>query len=242
MSSGKDRNNLSAFKHTSSVSAAILKELRRGHTTDPFHAPPFSFFHCSPLGAVPKKDNTIRLILDLSAPAGFSVNDGIPPEMFSVRYSSFDSAVLLVRDMSKGCFMAKVDIKHAFRLCPVHPDDWPLLGYKWLGKYYFDICLPFGSRSSPFILNSFADSLAWILVQKFHVTVLIHYLDDFFVCVPTRSECQRKEDAIKSVFAMLKVPIAEDKLEGPSQQLVFLGIEIDSVYMGCRLPQDKFLA
>ena len=41
---------------------------------------------------------------------------------------------------------------------------------------------------------------------------------------------------------MLKVPIAEDMLEGPSQQLVFLGIEIDSVYMGFRLPQDKFLA
>ena len=57
MSSGKDRNNLSASKHTSFVSAAIL-------TTGPFHAPPFSFFHCPPLGAVPKKDNTIRLILD----------------------------------------------------------------------------------------------------------------------------------------------------------------------------------
>ena len=115
MSSGKDRNNLSAFKHNSSVSASILKELCRGHTTGPFHVPPFSFLHCSPLGAVPKKDNTIRLIHDLSAPAGFSVNEGIPPEMFSVRYSSFDSAASLVRDMGKGCFMAKVDIKHAFR-------------------------------------------------------------------------------------------------------------------------------
>ena len=87
------------FKHTPAVSAAILKELLRGHTTGPFHAPPFSLFHCSPLGAVPKNDNTISLILDLSAPVGFSLNDGIPPEMFSVRYSSFDSAVSLVRDM-----------------------------------------------------------------------------------------------------------------------------------------------
>ena len=66
--------------------------------------------------------------------------------------------------------MTKVDIKNAFRLCPVHPEDWPLLGYKFLGKYYFDICLLFGCRSFPFIFNSFADSLAWILVQKFHIT------------------------------------------------------------------------
>ena len=62
--------------------------------------------------------------------------------------------------------MAKIDIKHAFRLCPVHPDDWPLLGFKWLGNYFFDVCLPFGSRSSPFIFNTFADALAWILIHN----------------------------------------------------------------------------
>ena len=70
------------------------------------------------------------------------------------------------------------------------------LGYKWLGKYFFDICLPFGSRSSPFIFNTFADAVSWILVQKFYTTALIHYLDDFFVCAPTREEYQSKVDII----------------------------------------------
>ena len=60
------------------------------------------------------------------------LDNGVPPEVFTVRYTSFDSAVDLVRDMGRGCFMAKIDIKHAFRLCPVHLNDWPLLGYKWL--------------------------------------------------------------------------------------------------------------
>ena len=156
-----------------------------------------------------------------------------------MKYSSFDDAVSLVRDIGQGCFMAKIDIKHAFRLCPVHPDDWPLLGYRWLGKYFFDIRLPFGSRSSPFIFNTFADALTWILIHKFSVSALLHYLDDFFVCAPTKEQCQRKVDIILWLFRFLGVPIADDKLEGPCQCLVYLGIEIDSTTMTCRLPSDK---
>ena len=34
--------------------------------------------------------------------------------------------------------MAKVDIRHAFRLCPVRPQDYRLLGMFWQGSYYVD--------------------------------------------------------------------------------------------------------
>ena len=40
-----------------------------------------------------------------------------------------------------GELMAKVDQKNAFRLCPVRPEDWHLLGIHWQGKYYIDKCL-----------------------------------------------------------------------------------------------------
>lgn len=69
-----------------------------------------------------------------------------------MHYSSFDEAVNLIKSLGQGCYMAKLDIKHAFRLCPVHPDDWHLLGYQWENRFYFDVVLPFGGRSSPFIL------------------------------------------------------------------------------------------
>jgi len=239
---GREKNNLSAHSNVSAVSSAIFKELSRGHTVGPFSIPPFQSFHCSPLGAVPKKDGTFRIILDLSSPLGTSINEGIPSQFFTVKYSSFDDAVSIVRDLGKGCFMAKIDIKHAFRLCPVHRSAWPLLGYKWLGKYYFDIRLPFGSRSSPFIFNTFADALTWILVHKFGLTCVIHYLDDFFICASTFSECQQKVSTILAVFQRLGVPIARDKLEGPSQCLIFLGIEIDSINSCVRLPEDKLVS
>ena len=84
-------NLLSARENPDVVSAAILKELKLGHTSGPFHAPPFPVTHCSPLGAVPKGDGSYRIILDLSSPRGSSVNDGISKEEFSVSYSTFAS-------------------------------------------------------------------------------------------------------------------------------------------------------
>ena len=81
--------------------------------------------------------------------------------------------------------MAKLDIQHAFRLCPVRPEDWVHLGYCWLDKYFVDTRLPFGSRSSPFIFYQFAEALLWILVTVFGIPYVIHYLDDFLLCTVT---------------------------------------------------------
>ena len=136
------RNLLSAYSHHEQVSAAIALEVSRGHTLGPFLMPPLPDLHCSPIGAVAKDDGSVRLILDLSSPRGSSVNEGISPEEYSVKYCSFDDAVSLVLQFGPQPFMVKADIKHAFRLCPVTPADWHLLGYVWDEQYYFDIRLP----------------------------------------------------------------------------------------------------
>ena len=94
------------------------------------------------MGAVPKKDGTYRIILDLSSPRGSSINEGISQDDFSVKYSSFDDAVTLIRSSGTSTFMAKIDIWHAFRLCPVRHEQWGLLGYCWQGQFFVDTHLP----------------------------------------------------------------------------------------------------
>ena len=126
---------------------------------------------------VPKPDGTVRVILDLSSPRGSSVNDGISKETHTVKYAKFDEAVELAAKRER-IFMGKRDIRHAFRLCPVQPDDWPLLVYWWRGNFYVGIVLPFGMRSSPFIFNTFADSIEWIARTKAGLRNMLHYLDD----------------------------------------------------------------
>ena len=74
-----------------------------------------------------------------------------------MQYTHFDRATELVRRAGKNALMSKVDVMNAFRLLPVRPEDWKLLGYYWNNLYFVDVRLSFGSRSSPGIFNSFAD-------------------------------------------------------------------------------------
>ena len=120
-------NLASCRSNPSTVSNAILTEVSRGHSHGPFPFPPFSPFHAAPIGIVSKKSGSFFLILDLSTNHAGSVNDGIDIDEFSVSYCTLDDAIALVRDAGDSPFMAKLDIKHAFRLCPVRPSEWPLL-------------------------------------------------------------------------------------------------------------------
>jgi len=68
---------------------------------------------------------------------------------------------------------------------------------------------------------------------------LLHYLDDFFSANTDLHKCAKDMEKIKEVFKALGVPLAEDKTIGPKQVVSYLGIELDSVAMQVRLPEEK---
>ena len=74
------------------------------------------------------KPNKWRLIVDLSSPNGASVNDGIDKETCSLSYTSVDAVVEKILELGRGSLLAKLDIKQAYRMIPVHPQDTLLLG------------------------------------------------------------------------------------------------------------------
>ena len=112
--------------------------------------------HISAFGVIPKqnKPGKWRLIVDLSAPEGFSVNDGIQKDLCSLTYTSVEEVVQCIIQLGRGAMLAKIDIKHAYRNIPVHPQDRMLLGMKWGGDIYIDKVLPFGLRSVPIIFSA----------------------------------------------------------------------------------------
>ena len=237
----RPKNLLSAKDNAEGLSIAIAKELERGHTAGPFLVPPWDDLHCSPVGAVPKKDGSCRIILDLSQPKGMSINEGIDKEEFIVQYTHFDRAIELVRDAGQGCFMSKADVKHAFRLLPVRPEDWKLLGFKFDELYFVDVRLSFGSRSSPGIFNDFADLICWILQYVKNLPRTIHYSDDFFLV--SDNHWQRASAdlmRLRDTFSEINTPLAAEKLFGPLTCITFLGIEINSKDMCMSIPDEKF--
>ena len=237
----RPKNLVSANKNNEKVTKAVIKELERGHTSGPFLNPPVHQLHCSPIGAVMKKDGSCRLVMDLSQPKGCSINEGILKEEFSVLYSKFDDAIKLVWSAGMGCYMCKVDIKHAFRLLPVHPSDWKLLGYSWDGFYFIDTRLPFGLRSSPKIFNDFADLVCWICQNKYNLRSLVHYSDDFFlVCGQSLILAKQMLNTLCQAFEDMGIPLAPEKIVGPATRIPYLGIGIDSVEMMMYITQEKY--
>ena len=87
---------------------------------------------------------------------------------------------------------------------------------------FIDTCLPFGLRSAPKLFNILTDLLSWISMTK-GVSFSIHYLDDFLIMGPAGSGvCQQNLDIFIQTCNELGIPLAEEKLEGPSISLTFL--------------------
>ena len=104
--------------------------------------------------------------MDLSSPPGFSVNDGIDSSLRSLHYSSLDDAVAIIQHLRPRTLMAKFDLKSAYRLVPVQPDDHILLGTCWKDSIYLDAALPFGLASTHKIFSAVADFLLWVMHSK----------------------------------------------------------------------------
>jgi len=173
-------NLASAFQQPDIMQTKLDKEWSAERIAGPFSAPPFVNFITSPLGVVPKKSpGDFRIIHHLSYPEGDSVNDFIPDDRSTVHYASISDAISLIKRIGPGCFMAKTDIKSAFRIIPIHPQDYSLVGMKWNDKYFFDRCLPMGCSSSCAIFETFSTSLEWLAKRRLGATGVLHILDDF---------------------------------------------------------------
>ena len=119
-------------------------------------------------------------------------------------------------------------------------EDWELLGLQWEDKIFIDLCLAFGLHPAGNRFNRLAEALCWILSNKYLIEFIMHYLDDFFLTNRAGSEkCRAEMGIVIKVFEQLGIPLALEKIIGPTTALVFLGILIDTSEMCVKLPKDK---
>ena len=174
-------NNRSGIRYAAAVSKALRSEVEAGVTRGPFRDPPFPDFRVSPLGARLKESGAARIILDLSAQAGSAVNDFINPDECSISYASLDELAALIYERGgAGTYLFKTDVRAAFKLIPVRPDQHRALGFHWDGDFYYQTALPFGCRASPRLFNDFAELLRDATRVATGNPGVLNYLDDFF--------------------------------------------------------------
>eukprot|EP00741_Cyanophora_paradoxa_P018753 tig00021094_g18102.t1 len=230
------RPHPTALEHLDAVRADVAKERAAGRMAGPFPHPPFAPFVASPLGAVPKKRSNPpkwRRITDLSYPRfrGFSVNRGIDNAPLHYTSPSVADAIELIISLGRLTQLGKADVRDAFRLLPdpARPGAY---------DFYYDMALPFGGRSShahsrTSVRPSTTPSVGGVL--------FLRYVDDILVLGrPGTAECARSMEALQAICSHLGIPLAAEKLEGPSFRLVFLGIELDTDAMEARLSAGRY--
>ena len=147
----------------------------------------------------------------------------------------------LIQQMGRGSHLVKVDLKNAYRMVPIHPDEKPLLGVCWNGNVYVDHALPFGLCLAPKIFSAVADAVAWSLFIR-GIKIQLHYLDDFlFFGRPQTVEVAHILDTVLGCLHQIGAPVALSKTEGPGTRVTFLGILIDTELMELRIPEDKLV-
>ena len=103
-------NHPSASEHPDVITSALKKEVAKGRLCGPLDPRLHPYAHISSLGAVPKKHSADkwRLILDLSHPQGFSVNDGIDKAHCSLVYIKVNDVVQRILSFGSGYIMVKM--------------------------------------------------------------------------------------------------------------------------------------
>ena len=225
---------------TAMVDAVIDADVALGRKAGPFRRRPFKVFCASPIGAVPKGGSwaEIRVIHHLSYPhGGDSINEHTLNEY--VRLGTVDMACDLIVRCGRGCFLIKIDVKTAYKLVPVRPEDWFLLGFVWRGKYYYERTLPFGLRSSCRLWELYATALQHFFERELGRQCVVHYIDDFLFVIEQEAEARRCLSTALAVCDTLGVPISASKTEGPTTALTFLGIRLDTRAMRMSLDDGK---
>ena len=224
----------------------VMTEVKDKRFAGPFKEVPFDHFIQSPIGLVPKDKGTkTRLIFHLSYPKkGESVNAGIPHDLCTVQYPSFDEAVKLCILAGRGCSTAKSDMARAFRNIPLRKSDWrflvmkaehPLTGETF---YFVDKCLPFGSSISCAIFQDFSNAIAFLVTYQTG-SLNVNYLDDFFFAALRKQLCDLQVKRFLEICRNICFPVSLEKTCWGTCIITFLGLLLDTVNQRICIPLEK---
>lgn len=230
-------NHQSALAEKDAVGAQILNEVALGNYVVTDTKPRI----VSALGAVPKSDGGVRIIHDASMPIGSSLNDFAVQDE-NLKFQTVDDAVSL---MTEGCYMAKVDLKAAYRSIPISKSSQQFTGLKWKfgdkNVFMYDTKLPFGARLAPGIFSRITQAVKRMLVRKGINASVVVYLDDFLVLAPSFEDCIQALNILIALLRRLGLNINWKKVVDPCQRIIFLGVELDSLEMCVRLPWHRLM-
>ncbi len=196
----------------------------------------------------PKPDGSVRVILNMSAPAGLSVNDGIDNQNYPAEMSSTQKWLAVLEKAGRGCYIMKLDWSNAYKHVPVRVSDLVLQWFTWLGKAFQELCLIFGTSSSVGLYDQVAKLVLDIVLAicKFPWDMVCQHLDDVCAAAPAGSGTLTEfEETYRKVADQIGVSLAPttdpDKAFSACKQVTVLGVYYDTEKWTWQIPHDKLV-
>ncbi|OWZ04331.1 hypothetical protein PHMEG_00023782 [Phytophthora megakarya] len=270
--SSQPRQSKSAINHRSFVRhlSAALKSIRDGQVQGKFLVVDadllerWSSVHCSPFGAVEKSDvdpdTEVRVIHDLSFPAGFSTNDNLDKDCLpDINYEYVIVLAIRIEFLVKkfpNCIIRilKGDVKGAFRHLMTHAQHvrWMAGLIRERNALVIDLAAPFGWSGSPKFYAAFGRAISWLVAQNSPASVAdsddttpffaYEWVDDHILIeVDIENRLELAEATLRHAMLAILGPrsINEAKFSGWSTRLKALGLVWDTVHRTLSIPEDK---
>ena len=195
-----------------------------------------------------KPNGSVRIILNLSSPLGNSVNEGIDERDFPATMSSTNKWLRVLNRAGRGCKMVKVDWSDAYKHVAVRDQDLDLQWFSWLGKFFCELCLIFGSKSSVGLYDRLAKVVLFIVCREsgMPLHMVCQHLDDCAAAAPMDSSLILAFDEVfMEVADLLGIKLAPrddpEKSFGPSTTGIVFGVKYDTVSWSWTIPKEKLL-
>ena len=246
----ESKNAMSACLHGELLTDNIAHWVKTKVVAGPYRKAPLNGFRSNPLMAVAQK-NKVRPILNLSAPKGGSFNDAVEEQhLKKLTMSTARGFGQTIRKLGAGAVMAKSDIVDAYKLIAGHNSQWQHFGFKWLGKYFFDVTTVFGSKSAPANFDCLPETLVNIVctLTGFPNAWVHRQLDDVPLAAPaagnmTENFVQKYAEVCRQVGVPLAANCPDrEKAFAPGTDGIVLGIKFDSQKLTWALPADKLFS
>ena len=234
-------NHPSATHFPRAVEDYLQTDISYNAIVGPFDAPPIERLHVSPMMSRPKPDGTRRIIIDMSWPHGNSVNSHIPDNVFDdmefqLRYPTVDNVVARIAAIGPEACLYKIDLKRAYRNLRTDPRDFTVLGLYWQGRRYVDVSIPFGIKTGASACQMVTDCITHLMASQTHWTCA--YLDDV-IGVATPASASNAFTSLNNLIRTLGLPINQEKVVAPAQEMTCLGININAQSGTLTIPPDK---
>ena len=171
----------------------------------------------SPVFMVLKPDGSYRLILNLK-----KFNDSVQCEHFKM-----DNLTSATQMMTRGCYMASVDLRHAYYSVPIKAEYRKYLKFKWKKQLYQYTCLPNGLSNCPHHFTKLMKPVYATLRSQGYLST--SFIDDSYLHGNTLEECTENVAKTVELLDSLGFILHKEKsVLKPCKELKYFGFVLNS--------------